>query len=289
VYLAIGAIQRRQGKWAESTANLEKSATLNPKDTWPLQQLTFNYAMQRNFDTANKTVDRALQLNPNGMGLWETKVKLAIAEKGDFSVYEQALEKMKSLPMSSEERLKTISGQAELLLFQRKYQQILQLAQSVPDESLAALPGSSAGKYYVVGIAQKVLGDDAAAHAAFLKAKSVLEDQLKQKPDDPGLHIQLAKVLAWLGEKDAAIAEAQRATDLRPESKDAFDGPRVTEDVAQVYAILGDNARAIELLDGLLSRPTGVTLQSLRVNPAWDPIRSDPAFQALFAKYAGKA
>jgi hypothetical protein len=68
-----------------------------------------------------------------------------------------------------------------------------------------------------------------------------------------------------------------------------LDGPRVTEDVAQVYAILGDNARAIELLDGLLSRPTGVTLQNLKVNPVWDSIRSDPAFQALFAKYAGKA
>ena len=41
VYLAIGAIQRRQGKWAESTANLEKSASLNPKDTWPLQNLAY--------------------------------------------------------------------------------------------------------------------------------------------------------------------------------------------------------------------------------------------------------
>jgi serine/threonine-protein kinase len=289
VYLAIGAIQRRQGKWAESTANLEKSATLNPKDTWPLQQLTFNYAMQRNFDTANKTIDRALELNPNGIGLWEVKVKLAIAEKGDFSVYEQALDKMKSLPMSSEERLKIVGGQAELLLFQRKYQQVLQLAESVPDESLTALPGSSAGKYYAIGIAQNGLGDEGAGRAAFLKAKNVLEEQLKQKPDDLDLRIQLAKVLARLGEKDAAIASAQRATDLRPESKDAFEGPRVTEDVAQVYAILGDNGRAIELLDGLLSRTTGVTLQSLRANPAWDPIRNDPAFQALFAKYAGRA
>ena len=289
VYLAIGAIQRRQGKWAESTANLEKSVTLNPKDTWPLQQLSFNYAMQRNFQAAKKTIDRALELNPNGFGLWEMKVKLAIAENGDSSVYEQALDKMKSLPMSSEERLKIASGQAELLLFQRKYQQVLQLAQSVPDESLAAVPGSSAGKYYVIGIAQRALGDDPAARAAFLKAKNVLEGQLKQKADDPDLHVQLAKVLAWLGEKDAAVAEAQRATDLRPESKDAFDGPRVTEDVAQVYAIIGDNARAIELLDGLLSRTTGVTLQRLKVDPAWDTIRTDPAFQALFAKYAGKA
>src|SRR5881396_2736508 len=83
-YLAIGAIQRRQGKWVESTANLEKAVSLNPKDTWPAQQLTFNYAMQRNFDTANKTIDRALELNPNGIGLWEVKIKLAIAEKGDF-------------------------------------------------------------------------------------------------------------------------------------------------------------------------------------------------------------
>src|SRR5213075_37648 len=278
VYLAIGAIQRRQGKWAESTANLEKSATLNPKDTWPLQQLTFNYAMQRNFDTANKTIDRALELNPNGIGLWEVKVKLAIAEKGDFAAYEQALDKLKSLPMSSEERLKIVGGQAELLLFQRKYQQVLQLAESVPDESVAAVPGASAGKYYAIGVAKKGLADDAAAHSAFVKAQDILEEQLKQKPEDPDLHVQLAKVLAWLGQKDAAIAQAQQATDLRPESKDAFDGPRTTENVAQVYAILGDNGRAIELLDGLLSRPTGVTLQNLRVNPAWDPIRNDPGF-----------
>jgi serine/threonine-protein kinase len=289
VYLAIGAIQRRQGKWAESTANLEKSATLNPKDTWPLQQLVFNYAMQRDFGAANKTIDRALELNPNGIGLWEMKVKLAIAEKGDLGVYEKALEKMKSLPMSNGERLKILSGQAELLLFQRKYQQVLQLADSIPDESLATLPGASAGKYYAIGIAQKGLGDDAAARAAFAKAKNISEEQLKQKPDDPDLHIQQAKILAWLGERDAAIAEAQVATNLRPESKDALDGPRVTEDVAQVYAILGDNARAIELLDGLLNRTTGVTLQRLKLDPAWDPIRNDPGFQALFAKYAGKA
>ena len=191
--------------------------------------------------------------------------------------------------MSSEERLKMVGEQANLLLFERKYQQILQLAASSPDDSFAAVPGSLAEKYFAIGIAQKGLGDDAAARTAFVKAKDIFEEQLKQKPEDADLHVQLAKVLAWLGEKDAAIAEAQQATDLRPESKDAFDGPRITEDVAQVYAILGDNARAIELLDGLLSRPTGVTLQSLKINPAWDPIRNDPAFQALFAKYAGKA
>jgi TolB-like protein/Tfp pilus assembly protein PilF len=289
VYLAIGAIQRRQGKWAESTANLEKSASLNPKDTWPLQNLAFNYQMLRNFDAANRTVARALQINPQAIGLWEIKVKLAIAEKGDFGVYEQAVEKGKSFPISDEERLKMLGDHANLLLLQRKYQELLQLGQRFPDDSFATVPGSLALKYFAIGIAQKGLGDDAASRTALLKAKDILEKQVKQKPDDADLHVQLAKLLAWLGEKDAAIAEAQRAMDLRPESKDAFEGPQITEQVAQVYAILGDNARAIELLDGLLSRPSEVTLQTLKVNPAWDPLRNDPRFQALFAKYAGKA
>ena len=131
VYLAIGAIQRRQGKWAESTANLEKAVSLNPKDRWPLQNLVFNYQVLRNFDAANKTVDRALELNPQGIGLWEIKIRLAIAEKGDFSVYEQGVEKVKAFPMSSEERL-TILGEANLLLLQRKYQQVLQLGEKYP-------------------------------------------------------------------------------------------------------------------------------------------------------------
>ena len=289
VYLAIGAIQRRQGKWAESTANLEKAASLNPKDTWPLQNLAHNYQRLRNFDAANKTVDRALQIDPHGIGLWTIKAKLAIGEKGDLSVGQKLLEKAKSFPMSSEERLKMIGGQANLLLAERKYQDVLQLGASVPDDTFAAVPGSLAFKYFPIGIAHKALGDDAAARAAFLKAKSILEEQLKEKPDDADLHVQFAKLLAWLGEKDAAIAEAQRAIDLRPESKDAFEGPEIAEQVAQVYTILGDNGRAIDLLDELLSRPSEVTSQSLKMDPAWDPLRNDPAFQALFAKYAGKA
>lgn len=289
VYLAIGAIQRRQGKWDESNANLEKAASLNPKDSWPLQNLVFNYQMLRNFDAANKTIDRALEIDPKGTSLWGMKAKLAIGEKGDLSVGEKLLEKAKSFPMSSEERLKMMEGQAYLLLAQRKYQEVLQLGASVPDDTFAAVPGSLAFKYFPVGIAHKALGDDAAARAAFLKAKDILEEQLKQKPDDAELRVQFAKLLAWLGEKDAAIVEAQRATDLRPESKDAFEGPQVTEQVAQVYTILGDKARAIELLDELLSRPSEVTSETLKLDPAWDPLRSDPAFEALFAKYAGKA
>ena len=288
-YLALGAIQRRLGKWSESTASLEKAASLNPKDSWVLQNLSHNYEMLRDFDAANKTIDRGLQINPTGVGLWEIKSKLAIAEKGDLSVAEKAFQTVKSLPMTNEEKLKIASGRADVFLLERKYKEGLREAESFPDDLLAPIPAALCGKYYLIGFARQALQDEAGARAAFLKAKDVVETQLKQSPDAADMRIQLAKILAYLGQKNAALAEAQRATELLPESKDAFGGPEIAAGVAEVHAILGENGRSIEILDGLLSRPSGVTVPLLKLSPAWDPLRNDPRFQALIDKYGAKA
>jgi len=287
-YLALGAIQRRLGKWPESTASLEKAASLNPKDSWVLQNLALNYQMLRDFDAANKTIDRGLQINPTGVGLWDTKSKLAIAEKGDLSVVEKAFQTVKSMPMSNEEKLRIAGVRADVFLLERKYKEGLREAESVPDDLLTSIPAALCGKYYLIGFARKALHDEAGARVPLLKAKGLLEAQLKQSPDAAEMHIQLAKVLAYLGQKDAALAEAQRATELLPESKDAFGGPEIAEGVAEVYCIVGDYGRAIELLDGLLSRPSNITVPGLKVNPIWDPLRKDPRFQALIDKYGAK-
>jgi TolB-like protein/Tfp pilus assembly protein PilF len=289
VYLALGAIQRRQGKWAESTANLEKAASLNPKDIWALQNLTHNYQMLRDFDTANKTIDRALALDPTAAGALEVKSKLAILEKGDFEVAEKAFAAVKSIPLNEELKLKINSSRIEVFLLERKYQEGLEQAESLPDEQVAAFPGGSCAKYYYIGVALKGLHDEQGARAAFEKAKSAAEEWIRRSPDAEDAHIQSAKVLAYLGDRDGALAEAQRATELLPETKDAFGGPEITEGVAQVHAILGDNDRAIEILEELLGRPSAVTVQSVKVNPVWDPLRNDPRFQALMQKYGGKA
>ena len=289
VYLALGAIQRRQGKWAESTANLEKSASLNPKDSWPLQQLANNYQVLRNFDAANKTIDRGLQIDPTEVGLWEIKSKLAFFEKGDLSVSEKAFQTVKSMPMNDKDKLRIAGSRADVFVLERKYQEGLREAESLPDDLLAPIhPAALYSKYFLIGFARKALQDEPGARAAFLKAKDLLEAQLKESPDAPDMHIQLAKVLAHLGEKDAALAEARRATELLPESKDALGGPEIAAGAAEVHAILGDNGRAIEILDELLSRPSAVTVPGLKVNPIWDPLRSDPGFQALLSKYGGK-
>jgi serine/threonine-protein kinase len=173
---------------------------------------------------------------------------------------------------------------------ERKYKEGLREAESLPDDLFGTgFEQHLSGKYYLIGFARKALQDEAGARAAFLKAKGLLEAQLKKSPDAADMHIQLAKVLAYLGQKNAALAEAQRAAELRPETKDAFGGPEITAGVAEVYCIVGENGRAIEVLDGLLSRPSGMTVPLLKLGPAWDPLRNDPRFQALIDKYGAKA
>src|SRR5437660_2119851 len=170
-YLAIGSIQRRLGKWPESNASLEKAASLNPKDVWVLQNLALSYQTLRDFDAANKTIDRGLKVNPDGLGLWEVKAKLAIAEKGDLSVSEKAFQAAKSIPMNNEEKLRIAGGRLDVFLLERRYQEALHEVEGLSDGLLTGIPAALCSKYYLVGFARKALHDETGARAALVKAK----------------------------------------------------------------------------------------------------------------------
>ena len=86
-----------------------------------------------------------------------------------------------------------------------------------------------------------------------------------------------------LGQKDAAIKEAERAITLTPSGKDAVLGPTAEESLAFVEGLVGEKNRAIPRLQRLLEIPYSnyLTPALLRLDPQWDPLRGDPAFQKL--------
>jgi TolB-like protein len=273
VYLAIGAIQRRQGKWAESTANMEKAASLSPRDAFLLMNLADNYQANKDFENADRLYDRAIEAAPNSVSFRTGKAMLAADLKGDLSEIDTQLAKMPDADSDSEAAL----GRTYLLMLQRKYLEALSVLKRSPGDAHS----DAKPREYLEGVFYTFLNDKEQAHSAFRRARPILEKAIQESSQDASRHATLGIVLAGLGEKAAAIGEGKRAVALLPESQDALDGPKMTVALAQIYAWTGENDAALKLLERSLITPAGLTVSSLKLNPIWDPLRSDARFQAL--------
>jgi TolB-like protein/Flp pilus assembly protein TadD len=282
-YMAIGAIQRRQGKWGESTANFEKATTLDPKNASVLYNLGFSYVAQGNFETADKIFDRALAVSPQSFSARALKGVVAILWKGDSKAAEEQL----ALVPATDSGGLVISTRAWVMTLERKFPEALQTLQEFPGEILDTHSGR-APKAFFEGLIYHYQGDKLKAAAAFEHARVVAEQLVHESPDDAPRHALLGEILAALGKKDAAISEGKRATELLPESQDAYDGPQISAALASIYAWTGENDEALRLLDHLLQTPNGITIPLLKLDPVWDPVRKDPRFQSLIDKYEAK-
>ena len=284
-YMAIAAIQRRQGKWTESTANFEKAATLDPKNVNILVNLVYSYMALRNFEAANKTVDRAVTMAPQSLETAGLKGYLAVALKGDLSTAEKLFS---SIPADVDPNGLMTWMRSWLLTLERKFPEALAMLQKFPGETLIVGTTAPLPKALMKGIIHVLQGDTTSAQPEFEQARLVSEQLVREAPEDAARHAQHGLILAALGRKQEAIAEGKRAVELRPESQDAFEGPQATAALAQIYAWTGESDEAFRLIDHLLSVPNGVAIPILKLDPAWDPLRKDPRFQALIDKHASK-
>ncbi len=129
------------------------------------------------------------------------------------------------------------------------------------------------------------MNDDAKARANYEEARDKAEKAVQESPEDGPRHALLGLIYAGLGRCDEAKAEAKRAVDLLPESKDAFDGPILSVSRARIHMMCGDRDTAFALLEQSLKTPSGITIPELRLDPVWDPLRADPRLQQMLSKY----
>jgi tetratricopeptide (TPR) repeat protein len=222
-YSAIAAIQRRQGKWTESTANFEKSASLDPKNANVLFNLAINYMAQRDFEAADKIFDRGIAADPQSFGSRGMKAGLAIIWRGDVGFAENQLSLVS--PGLDPDGYVT-STRVWVLTPKRAFADALQVAQQFRGETLKYPDFGLCPKASLEGRLYLYQDDKMKARAAFERARTVAEQLVRDAPDEPGRHASLGVVLAGLGQKEDAINEGKKAVDYCPNLKTPSMGPK---------------------------------------------------------------
>src|SRR5438094_747487 len=179
-YLAIGAIQRRQGKWAESNANLEKAATLDPKNTNVVAQLCFSYIAQRNFETADKFLDSAIAASPQAFQLRALKGFTAVLWKGDLG---PAKKVFPSTQTENDPEGLITWGRAWILTLERKFPEALQVLERFRGETMFTTTTPPAAKAFLQGLYHLLQGDKTKAQPELDHARLISEKLLREAPE----------------------------------------------------------------------------------------------------------
>jgi tetratricopeptide (TPR) repeat protein len=122
-------------------------------------------------------------------------------------------------------------------------------------------------------------GDQARARAYADSARIALEGKLSQQ-EDAQLRVLLGTALAYLGRRDDAVHEGERAVAMLPMSREAFVGPYIQHQLARIYLLAGEPEKA------LLRVPYFLSPAWLRIDPTFDPLRKNPRFQRLLSQAA---
>jgi TolB-like protein/predicted Ser/Thr protein kinase/Flp pilus assembly protein TadD len=285
VFAVKGYVQRRQGRWEESTRNMERAIDLDPRNFFMLQQIALSYGVLRRYPEEIAVLDRALAIEPADV---DTKVALAAVQfhwKADTRPLHQAIDSIRAtnpsaLPSVANDWLSCALAEDDIAAARNA----LDAFGEIPLTDYAV----HLNRPLMEGIMARMSNDDNKARAAFVAARAEQDKIVQAQPNyGPALCV-LGLIDAGLGRKEEALREGRRAVELLPVEKDAINGPLMIEYLAMIAGWVGDKDLACEQLPIAIPPPSPISYGQLKLLPFWDPLRGDPRFEKIVASLAPK-
>jgi TolB-like protein/Tfp pilus assembly protein PilF len=275
-YGQLGFLERRQGRWPEALALIQKSVQLDPRNptmVWEVGDLTRDL---RRYDDAATALRQAERLAPEDPYYAYEARQVAFNARGSTREVEDWLAGTK-VPAALANSLLAI--RRDWTRQSGDYATAVRLNQENPNIETYRDPRWK----QEVEAARDLLGHHDSAGAA-ARAQSLIPE-LQQLVEKQATNAYAWQALAWLhvitGDREPALRCARRMKELLPESVDAKEGPGVSRAYAAILAWTGDKDGALAELARLLRTPRGANVHWLRAGVDWLPLRGDPRFEAL--------
>jgi serine/threonine-protein kinase len=284
-FIPAGYIDRRQGRWDESTTNLERAIQLDPQNPAVLEQLAGSYRYLRRYADEKRVYDRAIAITPKDGALRASRAAIELNWNADPRPLISTVDVFVAEDSSEAKHLAWIWIRGALC--QRDFDGARRAMDALPidgcfDDSIP-FP-----RTWCQGVVARLDNDKAAADDAFTSTRSEAARLVADQPDYPEGLCVLGMADAALSYKQDAIREGRRAVELMPVSKDAIRGPLLIEYLALIYAWTGEKDLALDQLSIAAHLPSHLSYGNLRLHPYWDPLRGDPRFDKIVASLAPK-
>ena len=277
----LAYIHRRQGKWDQTVEELKRSIELDPRNSIFLSDLAETDIFLRQWSEGQEMARRAVNIDPHSATGMRMLLLASLNRTGNA---QEALRLLATFP--PDDLLLPNTGMYDMVIGTRG--ETFALGRDFKSALKAWESGTAAAindrQRFAARAAIRVMaGDLPGAEADAEKARELLEERQREHPNDTRSLRALSWVYLGLNRKTDALNTAQKSVELLPLEKDAVLGSGNLAALAEIQAQVGDVKGAVENLKKLLLIPAGETISTVRlkIDPVWDPIRNDPAFQQL--------
>ena len=281
----IAAIKRRQGRWQDSLEAYERARALDPQNPKIAREIVFTNTALRRWPEASRAAERMRAMVPASL---VAKIQSGYVDfwwKGETQLLKSLLSQV---PAGVDPDGVMTACRWEVAMLERDFPAAKSVLEQTSASELSYTNGGTTPKKFMEGCVYLAQGDRSSAGKYFEAARPIFEAAVKDAPESADRRANLGWLYAFMGRKEDAIREGRRAVELKPESKDAFDGAIMNCYLALIYARVGEKDLALPLLERLLQTPGAVdsadysiTINDLKYRWEWDPLRDDPRFQKL--------
>ena len=276
----------RVGRWDDAVATYERTMRADPRNLEAAFYTALAYTRLRRDEEGMRAYDRAIALAPDNHMIRVIKGHTYLRWRGTPDTLAAVL---RSVPRGWDPDGMATWARYTVLRVERRYADALVMLDSsgreLSRDGLVYQPTS-----LMRAQCYEALGDRVKARAHYEAARAMLTDSVAARPGDGSIHATLGLVYASLGRKQDAVREADRAMTLAPVAEISPAATAFMGIAVEVFARVGELDAAFERLELLLAMPAGreATIPYLRLWPGFDPLRADPRFDQLLARFTAR-